>query len=407
MQPLYEYVCHVKGNRNSKGELAEWVIKSHKTGKILSSHKSEKKAKEHLQQMHIFKESVDSMGYKLLGESTNGNTMDKRFNIFMENVAKLGLSKNQFEAVGNITKVCLEGSFGQTQKPDNDDMGIVYVSRYGHSALDRLPKMRYADFLKQHDKMESHGDVGPIKKYRMPLIDTEENLAQFVNYDSIPEDTNGNAWGFAYGRKSGFEYISEKYIWLPIDAFDKSVPLEKEGADVGCIGEMSSNSRENILGIRRDQTYDDFMLMYKKASALAAREPNEYRVSKLQRYSTPEFNPLSVKAHHMSFDSIKPDENGNILGFEEHHRPGHPFQVVTKILWLPANTEEPEDKTPSDEDIYSALYPDEAPTYGGRVRTSEEEYDPDNPGDPSEEDYYNEHENEWDPENRDDDEIEF
>ncbi len=593
MQPLYEYVCHIKGHRNSNGELAEWVIKSHETGKILSSHKSEKKAKEHLQQMHIFKESVDGVsypkmyhicgymtgldnddirdiltnglrindngesnciwfsmnkpfgnggydalrplivsldcspenlrkyhidefdvrnnadvvmahesispedinieqlmwgevhrpsnntvrhiidpsfygnferwlrfdkgltfvvyedlynmwarnqiakmglnpdlnrlkeimgdrvtimnfltpseptGYKLLGETTNGNTMDKRFNIFMENVAKLGLSKNQFEAVGNITKVCLEGSFGQTQKPENDDIGIVYVSRYGHSALDKLPKMRYADFLKQHDKMASYGDVGPIKKYRMPLIDTEENLAQFVNYDSIPEDTNGNAWGFAYGRKSGFEYISEKYIWLPSDAFDASVPLEKEGSDVGCIGEMRSNSRENILGIRRDQTYDDFMIMYKKACALAAREPNEYKVSKLTRYSTPPFNPLSVKIHHMSFDSIKPDENGNILGFEEYHRPGHPFQVVTKILWLPANTEDPEDKTPSDEDIYSALYPDEAPTYGGRVRTSEEEYDPDNPGDPSEDDYYTEHENEWDPDNRDDDEIEF
>lgn len=59
MQPLYEYVCHIKGHRNSKGELAEWVIKSHETGEILSSHKSEKKAKEHLQQMHIFNEAAD------------------------------------------------------------------------------------------------------------------------------------------------------------------------------------------------------------------------------------------------------------------------------------------------------------------------------------------------------------
>lgn len=66
MQPLYEYVCHIKGHRNSKGELAEWVIKSHETGEILSSHKSEKKAKEHLQQMHIFNEAAEIAGYPKL-----------------------------------------------------------------------------------------------------------------------------------------------------------------------------------------------------------------------------------------------------------------------------------------------------------------------------------------------------
>lgn len=109
MQPLYEYVCHLKGHRNSKGELAEWVIKSHETGEILSSHKSEKKAKEHLQQMHIFKESVDSMSYKLLGESTYGTDMDKRVQIFMEGVSQLGLSKNQVDTIGKITNACMEG----------------------------------------------------------------------------------------------------------------------------------------------------------------------------------------------------------------------------------------------------------------------------------------------------------
>ncbi len=46
------YVEHVKGHKNSQGELAEWVIKSHETGKILSSHKSEDAAKKHLQDMH-------------------------------------------------------------------------------------------------------------------------------------------------------------------------------------------------------------------------------------------------------------------------------------------------------------------------------------------------------------------
>lgn len=54
-------VVHKKGHKNSKGEKAEWCIVSHKTGKILSSHKSKEAAKAHLQQMHIFKESQDTI----------------------------------------------------------------------------------------------------------------------------------------------------------------------------------------------------------------------------------------------------------------------------------------------------------------------------------------------------------
>ena len=46
------YVTHCKGHKDSKGELAEWCVKSHETGKILSSHTSEEAAKKHLQDMH-------------------------------------------------------------------------------------------------------------------------------------------------------------------------------------------------------------------------------------------------------------------------------------------------------------------------------------------------------------------
>lgn len=52
-------IRHMKGHKNSKGEKAEWVIVSHETGKILSSHKSKEKAKEHMRQMKIFKENTN------------------------------------------------------------------------------------------------------------------------------------------------------------------------------------------------------------------------------------------------------------------------------------------------------------------------------------------------------------
>ncbi len=52
------YVSFCKGHKDSRGELAEWCIKSHGTGKILSSHKSEEAARKHLQDMHAHSGSV-------------------------------------------------------------------------------------------------------------------------------------------------------------------------------------------------------------------------------------------------------------------------------------------------------------------------------------------------------------
>lgn len=52
---LLEYVQEVPGHKNSKGEPAPWVIKSHETGRILSSHKTKKAAEKHLQDMHAYK----------------------------------------------------------------------------------------------------------------------------------------------------------------------------------------------------------------------------------------------------------------------------------------------------------------------------------------------------------------
>lgn len=78
--PLIETVCYREGHKNSKGEPAPWVIVSHKTGKILSSHKSEKKAKEHLRQMEYYKnlkESADFPGNPLMEGHFDDPKMEK------------------------------------------------------------------------------------------------------------------------------------------------------------------------------------------------------------------------------------------------------------------------------------------------------------------------------------------
>ena len=48
-------VVYKKGHKNSEGEDAPWTIVSHKTGEILSSHKSKTAADKHLQQMEYYK----------------------------------------------------------------------------------------------------------------------------------------------------------------------------------------------------------------------------------------------------------------------------------------------------------------------------------------------------------------
>ena len=54
------YVSHCPGHKNSKGESAEWCVKSHETGKIISSHGTEAAAKKHLQDMHAHSGSEKS-----------------------------------------------------------------------------------------------------------------------------------------------------------------------------------------------------------------------------------------------------------------------------------------------------------------------------------------------------------
>ena len=44
---LVAYIQEISGHKDSRGEAAPYVIKSHETGKILSSHPTREKAKEH------------------------------------------------------------------------------------------------------------------------------------------------------------------------------------------------------------------------------------------------------------------------------------------------------------------------------------------------------------------------
>jgi tRNA nucleotidyltransferase/poly(A) polymerase len=90
------FIVHMPGHKNSKGEASPWVIKSHETGKILSSHKSEEEAKKHLQHMHMFKGSGLVFGTSGFGHDAWSNKFYPKAMLQNE---RLGFYSKHFSAV--------------------------------------------------------------------------------------------------------------------------------------------------------------------------------------------------------------------------------------------------------------------------------------------------------------------
>jgi S-adenosylmethionine/arginine decarboxylase-like enzyme len=112
------FVAHVPGHKNSKGEAAPWVIKSHEDGHIISSHKTKAEAKEHLRQMHAH----SAASHKFSSESSqydyeaNGNDV---ILISPSNQTKLlegDAAKSFWVSLDAIEERTLEGSQDEYNK---------------------------------------------------------------------------------------------------------------------------------------------------------------------------------------------------------------------------------------------------------------------------------------------------
>lgn len=81
-----------KGHKNSDGEKAEWCIVSHKTGRVISSHKTKSEAEKHLWEIQMFKhmknETMSVEDAKHILEN-NGFLVED----FEENIARRRLSE--------------------------------------------------------------------------------------------------------------------------------------------------------------------------------------------------------------------------------------------------------------------------------------------------------------------------
>lgn len=91
------YIQHLEGHKDSKGEIAPWVIKSHITNKIISSHKTEQEAKDHLKDINIHKaynySNIDELIKKAFVDE---DSIDYFINKTIENIV---LSSGQIDII--------------------------------------------------------------------------------------------------------------------------------------------------------------------------------------------------------------------------------------------------------------------------------------------------------------------
>ena len=62
------FIVHMKNHKDSKGDIKEWVIKSHSNNKILGSYSSKEEAEKALKRMHYFKHKKSFIGINSLDE---------------------------------------------------------------------------------------------------------------------------------------------------------------------------------------------------------------------------------------------------------------------------------------------------------------------------------------------------
>ena len=450
----------MKSHRNSKGELAEWVIKSHETGKILSSHKSEKKAKEHLQQMHIFNESVEGEavcshcgwdgdgnlteyngrllcpyclkefqrldanrnangyikyhnitkrsdgfnpeGYKLLGESTYGTDMDKRIKIFMEGVNQLGLSSRQVDAIGKLTNACLESALDDSTDEGLVDSELLVYTPENDAEFFKEAFKRAA--IKVQDKFPDRLYEDEVPEKGLVLVDKKSgNRFSLVlrkgPADPIHFDPNCHGIEVRIGsdRKEYPLWLRksksiDELIDLMFDCIAQEVRYASDDDEL-TYNHTGRGKKVHMEGVDMDgepkdgpDSTDKFVTeaFYRAVSRLLVKYPNQLYEDEVAGVIG---DKITGKKFSIDFDPrcymievrTKDDRKTYPLWVNK----SKPMNLLIELIMDIFSEElETTDNTTHDADAYEGV------DYGRHVRTSEDEYDPENPEDPDDDIFY-------------------
>ncbi len=94
--------------KNSKGELSYYAIKQHRTGKILSRHKTKEEAQKRLKQIEMFKHMKEDLldnTFNILNEEVNEKIIIAITNTLIDNIKNKTEKKVYSGALKNITEL--------------------------------------------------------------------------------------------------------------------------------------------------------------------------------------------------------------------------------------------------------------------------------------------------------------
>jgi len=275
------FIVHMKGHKNSSGESAPYVIKSHTTNKILSSHKTRGEAEKHLQQMHIHKNGETIMEFKnvksideMIKTSSSegrlqraiqdenlklikyyieeGADVDTRGSVFAGEETSISMTSlmlacrkkdknlvnfliqkgaNVNAADGAGYSVLYHASSGNTGSGDIDTMELIKtLIQNGALVSDRdvyFAPVNLRQFFKQEYEKQT-GTVGQVYE-KGSLEQKESSLKNFKNVKSIDELIKKVAVQDTYIERGKKYIVTQDLYWIDNDARGfVGTPITKE-----------------------------------------------------------------------------------------------------------------------------------------------------------------------------------
>jgi hypothetical protein len=169
MVKINEFVAHVPGHKNSAGKSAPWVVKSHETGKIISSHASKAAAEAHLTQMRYYGSKKENKIKELVG-STEFNpdfVKDLDPEITFDNLDELSIpGKTNVHLLKNIL----------VHLPKDDALGIDYQVDF-HVNIDDDPDIAILEVIFYAiDRKTGNPNTGVLPELAGLTQDEEEKI---------------------------------------------------------------------------------------------------------------------------------------------------------------------------------------------------------------------------------------
>jgi hypothetical protein len=180
----------MQGHKNSQGEAAPYVIKSHETGKILSSHKTREEAKKHLQQMHIHGGSMQ----------INSNTI---------------LAEGELIKLSEEERTSCKGCGGVFRKSD-----LNLVSQLCHNCNQR----RRGKFMNFKEVKTFDALVKQAEELNIP----KEELQKGIDIEKEHKDTITNIYQDVSGQQPSTKELTDAYKGIATDHEKETVDLVKE-----------------------------------------------------------------------------------------------------------------------------------------------------------------------------------